>query len=133
MFDVLFQEYTNSKGEKLHFKDSQFLVFVNRILAFVISGLYLLMKRPPPHNCPLYKFAYCSLSNILSSWCQYEALKFVTFPTQVRISQVFQVLSENSKILWLFEQRLAGFFESSNEKGHSNIVLSPLTGLRKSI
>ena len=32
---------------------------------------------------PLNEFVYCSLSNILSSWCQYEALKYVNFPTQI--------------------------------------------------
>jgi len=32
---------------------------------------------------PLYEFVFCSLSNVISSWCQYEALKFVNFPTQV--------------------------------------------------
>ncbi|CAB3252476.1 unnamed protein product [Arctia plantaginis] len=32
---------------------------------------------------PLHKFSYCSLSNVLSAWCQYEALKYVSFPTQV--------------------------------------------------
>ncbi|CAK9302094.1 unnamed protein product [Gordionus sp. m RMFG-2023] len=31
----------------------------------------------------LYRYSYASLSNILSSWCQYEALKYVSFPTQV--------------------------------------------------
>lgn len=34
-------------------------------------------------RCPFYKYSFCSLSNILSSWFQYEALKFVSFPTQV--------------------------------------------------
>jgi adenosine 3'-phospho 5'-phosphosulfate transporter B2 len=32
---------------------------------------------------PLYKFSFSSVSNILSSVCQYEALKFLSFPTQV--------------------------------------------------
>lgn len=77
------QEYTNSKGEVGRFKDSQFLVFVNRILAFSLSGSYILLRRQPRHSMPLYKYAYCSFSNIMSSWCQYEALKFVSFPTQV--------------------------------------------------
>lgn len=81
---IYFQEYVNSIGEKEHFKDSQFLVFVNRILAFTISGLYLIIRKQPRHITPLYKYSYCSLSNILSSWCQYEALKFVSFPTQVK-------------------------------------------------
>ncbi len=65
------------------FKDSQFLVFVNRILAFAFSGLYLLTTEQRLHRTPLYKYSYCSVSNTLSSWCQYEALKFISFPTQV--------------------------------------------------
>jgi len=80
---VMTQEYTNSKGEVKHFKDSQFLVFVNRILAFTFSAAYILFSRQPRHVMPLYKYAYSSFSNIMSSWCQYEALKYVSFPTQV--------------------------------------------------
>ncbi|XP_014242483.1 adenosine 3'-phospho 5'-phosphosulfate transporter 1 isoform X2 [Cimex lectularius] len=80
---VMTQEYTNSAGDVGHFKDSQFLVFVNRILAFTLSGSYLLLRKQPKHTMPLYKYAYCSFSNIMSSWCQYEALKYVSFPSQV--------------------------------------------------
>ena len=29
------------------------------------------------------EFAFPSVSNMLSSWCQYEALKYVSFPTQM--------------------------------------------------
>uniref|UniRef100_A0A0M3IP59 Adenosine 3'-phospho 5'-phosphosulfate transporter 1 n=1 Tax=Ascaris lumbricoides TaxID=6252 RepID=A0A0M3IP59_ASCLU len=36
----------------------------------------------PPHVPPFYKHSFTSISNTLSSWCQYEALKFVSFPTQ---------------------------------------------------
>ncbi|CAD6238369.1 GSCOCG00008449001-RA-CDS [Cotesia congregata] len=91
---IMTQEYVNSIGEKEHFKDSQFLVFVNRILAFTISGLYLIIRKQPRHITPLYKYSYCSLSNILSSWCQYEALKFVSFPTQVlaKASKIIPVM-----------------------------------------
>lgn len=91
------------------FHDSQFLVFFNRVLAFItaIVGLIFIhiknyrLRRQVYHSsskyiassiisnksdsresAPLYKFIYCSLSNILSSWCQYEALKYVNFPTQ---------------------------------------------------
>lgn len=35
------------------------------------------------HDAPLYKFAFSSVSNIVSSVSQYEALKYVSFPTQV--------------------------------------------------
>ena len=37
------------------------------------------------HDAPLYKFAFSSVSNIVSSVSQYEALKYVSFPTQVII------------------------------------------------
>ena len=83
IYFVTFQTYENESGSKAHFKDSQFLVFVNRILAFVVSGIYILSTRQPRHRSPIYKYSYCSFSNILSAWCQYEALKYVSFPMQV--------------------------------------------------
>ena len=79
---IMTQEYVNGSNTA-RFKDSQFLVFVNRILAFLLSGAYLLHTDQPKHTAPLYKYSYCSLSNILSSWCQYEALKYVSFLVQV--------------------------------------------------
>jgi len=75
-------------GQEGQFKDSQFLVFVNRILAFSVALLYITVSRQRRHRAPLYKYSYCSFSNIMSSWCQYEALKFVSFPTQVRFLNV---------------------------------------------
>nr|CAG4650943.1 EOG090X05CU [Simocephalus serrulatus]SVE94208.1 EOG090X05CU [Simocephalus serrulatus] len=79
---IMTREY--SDGDKVEkFSDSQFLTFVNRILAFVFSGVYLLLFQQNVHRTPLYKYSFCSVSNTLSSWCQYEALKFVSFPTQV--------------------------------------------------
>ena len=43
-------------------------------------------------HCPPYKYMLCSLTNILSSWLQYESLHYVSFP--------LQVLSKSSKILF---------------------------------
>uniref|UniRef100_A0A8B9SX98 Adenosine 3'-phospho 5'-phosphosulfate transporter 1 n=1 Tax=Anas platyrhynchos TaxID=8839 RepID=A0A8B9SX98_ANAPL len=79
-------------GEK--FKDSQFLVFMNRILAFTVAGLYCALTKQPRHGAPMYKYSFASLSNILSSWCQYEALKYISFPTQVlaKASKVIPVM-----------------------------------------
>ena len=76
------------------FKNSQFLVFINRILAFMIGITVLFVKKQPPHTAPLYKYSYSSFSNIMSSWFQYEALKFVSFPTQVlaKASKVIPVM-----------------------------------------
>lgn len=91
---VMTQEYVDSDNNKGHFTDSQFLVFVNRILAFGLSGIYILCKRQPRRTAPLYKYVYCSFSNIMSSWCQYEALKFISFPTQVlaKASKIIPVM-----------------------------------------
>lgn len=85
-----------------HFHDSQFLVFANRSLAFLIALIYLYMRhrlgRFGQHqqpdsaialvghmtgSAPLFKYSFASFSNIMSAWFQYEALKFVNFPTQV--------------------------------------------------
>uniref|UniRef100_A0AC34QQ83 Adenosine 3'-phospho 5'-phosphosulfate transporter 1 n=1 Tax=Panagrolaimus sp. JU765 TaxID=591449 RepID=A0AC34QQ83_9BILA len=64
------------------FGDAQFLVLINRIVALILCLLFFIRdyKNQPVHVPPLYKHSFCSLSNTLSSWCQYEALKFVSFP-----------------------------------------------------
>ena len=66
----------------VHFHNSEFLVFMNRVIALFVAATYIFM-RGGNWNGPFYKFSFSSLSNICSSWCQYEALKFVSFPTQV--------------------------------------------------
>ncbi|XP_053316098.1 adenosine 3'-phospho 5'-phosphosulfate transporter 1 [Spea bombifrons] len=80
------------RGER--FRDSQFLVFMNRILALTVAGMYCAFTKQPRHGAPMYKYSFASLSNILSSWCQYEALKFISFPTQVlaKASKVIPVM-----------------------------------------
>ena len=81
---IMTQKYFNLlTGEKENFKNSQFLVFLNRLFAASLSATVLLVKNDFSTTAPLYKFSFASISNILSAWCQYEALKFVTFPTQV--------------------------------------------------
>ncbi|XP_072356440.1 adenosine 3'-phospho 5'-phosphosulfate transporter 1-like [Scyliorhinus torazame] len=76
------------------FQDSQFLVFMNRILAVTVAGLCCALTKQPRHGGPMYKYSFASISNILSSWCQYEALKFISFPTQVlaKASKVIPVM-----------------------------------------
>ena len=79
---VMTKKYGKDKNAE-RFKQSEFLVFMNRVSAMVLSGFCLAMKRQGKHGIPFYLYSYSSLSNILSSWCQYEALKYVSFPTQV--------------------------------------------------
>ncbi|KAH9399345.1 hypothetical protein TYRP_018260 [Tyrophagus putrescentiae] len=75
----------------VRFLNAQFLIFFCRLLAFSIAcgslvasqrrhlSAYLLHSRQPALHC----YSYCSLSNILSSWAQYETLKYVSFSVQV--------------------------------------------------
>lgn len=76
------------------FGNSQYLVFVNRILALVVAYFYIRMTNQPKNAAPTFKYSYCSISNVMSSWFQYEALKFVSFPTQVlgKASKVIPVM-----------------------------------------
>jgi len=91
MWGLLQEKIMTQLYDGQQFTDSQFLVFVNRILALVIAWVYLIVFERPNANpklrtireAPLYKYSYCAFSNIMSSWFQYEALKFVSFPTQV--------------------------------------------------
>lgn len=85
---------SNPEEEAERFQDSQFLVFMNRILALTVAGVWCLMFKQPRHGAPMYKYSFASLSNILSSWCQYEALKYISFPTQVlaKASKVIPVM-----------------------------------------
>lgn len=66
-----------------YFTSSYGLVFLNRLGGFVISGAMLYAFDPPRTDAIAYRFAFPSVSNMLSSWCQYEALKYVSFPTQM--------------------------------------------------
>lgn len=83
MWGYLQEKIMTSTYGDLKFKDSQFLVFMNRILALCMVSAYINMVKQPTHKTPLYKYSFSSFSNIMSSWCQYEALKYVSFPTQV--------------------------------------------------
>ncbi|XP_047508455.1 adenosine 3'-phospho 5'-phosphosulfate transporter 1 [Pieris napi] len=80
---IMTQEYVWKDGSVSRFNDSQFLVLINRVSAFALAFGRLRWTGEPVFAAPLYKFSYCSLTNIVSAWCQYEALKYVSFPTQV--------------------------------------------------
>ncbi|KAH8955921.1 hypothetical protein BDL97_07G010900 [Sphagnum fallax] len=69
--------------EKEFFKYSLFIVFCNRLLTCSVCMLIILVRQEDMRPvAPLYKYAGVSLSNVLATSCQYEALKFVSFPVQ---------------------------------------------------
>ena len=65
------------------FESSNFLVFSNRMFALLVAIPMMWYKGEDLGRAPFYKYALTSLSNTLSSWCQLEALKYVSFPLQV--------------------------------------------------
>uniref|UniRef100_A0A7N0UM74 UDP-galactose transporter n=2 Tax=Kalanchoe fedtschenkoi TaxID=63787 RepID=A0A7N0UM74_KALFE len=68
---------------KEYFKFSLFLVFCNRITTSVVSAATLIAsKKALDPVAPVYKYCLISVSNILTTTCQYEALKYVSFPVQ---------------------------------------------------
>jgi adenosine 3'-phospho 5'-phosphosulfate transporter B2 len=75
---IITQPY--SGGE--YFTSSYGLVFLNRLGGFIISALLFYITKPAPTTAIVYEFSFPSVTNMLSSWCQYEALKYVSFPTQ---------------------------------------------------
>ncbi|XP_047174615.1 UDP-galactose/UDP-glucose transporter 5-like [Vigna umbellata] len=70
-------------AEKEYFKYSLFLVFCNRITTSAVSGGSLLAsKKAMDPVAPVFTYCLISVSNILTTTCQYEALKYVSFPVQ---------------------------------------------------
>mmetsp|Transcript_2924 Transcript_2924/g.8576 ORF Transcript_2924/g.8576 Transcript_2924/m.8576 type:complete len:348 (+) Transcript_2924:306-1349(+) len=68
------------------FPSTIFLVCANRALALVVAWALMTYKnrvlQQPSPKVPFYQYSPCSISNIVSSWAQYECLKYVSFPTQ---------------------------------------------------
>ena len=66
------------------FPSATFLVFANRILAIAIAAVLCLYRHGTLQSgAPFWYFSPCSMSNVLSSYGQYAALKYVAFPLQV--------------------------------------------------
>jgi len=62
------------------FKNPNFLIFCNRFMAFMIAFSVCYATNTLRPKCGLYKFSYCSISNIMSSFCQFASLQFLSFP-----------------------------------------------------
>ena len=59
------------------------IVFVNRSLTCLVALITNLVKGESlAPVAPVYSYAAVSFSNVIATSCQYEALKYVTFPVQ---------------------------------------------------
>ncbi len=75
---------TQPWGEKnVKFNHSVFLVMCNRITSMSIASIIMLVRRESFAPCaPIQSYLAISISNMLATTCQYEALLYVSFPTQ---------------------------------------------------
>jgi len=65
------------------FKFSVFLVMTNRCVSMMVAILVLaVLQSNLAPVAPIYKYAAVSASNVVATTCQYEALKYVSFPVQ---------------------------------------------------
>eukprot|EP00971_Amphidinium_carterae_P116650 2310609-Amphidinium_carterae.1 len=57
---------------------------INRICAVMLGvGGILVCRESFLNTAPLWKYLVISLTNVYASTCQYEALKYVSFPVQM--------------------------------------------------
>ncbi|GMH35667.1 hypothetical protein BSKO_03535 [Bryopsis sp. KO-2023] len=65
------------------FKESLFLVLCNRTVTTVVALVALLsMNLEVKPVAPIYSYFAISFSNVVATTCQYEALKYLSFPMQ---------------------------------------------------
>ena len=76
---MLTRRYPRYTGE--YFTYSYALVFTNRFWTLIMSSMLMIYLKPRrSQTTVLYEYSFPSISNMLSSWCQYEALRYVSFP-----------------------------------------------------
>jgi hypothetical protein len=60
-----------------YFQNSYGLVFLNRLGGLILSAYLMYYFKIPWIPSPLWEYSFPSVANMLSSWCQYEALIYV--------------------------------------------------------
>eukprot|EP00968_Pinguiococcus_pyrenoidosus_P021077 scaffold2671_cov252-Pinguiococcus_pyrenoidosus.AAC.7 len=95
-----------------YFTHSYTLVFVSRIVGLAVSVVLMYITKTPwswsTSVDQLYEFSYSSVTNMLSSWCQYEALKYVSFPT-ASLSKAFKLVPVMTMGYILLDRQYPGY------------------------
>ncbi|KAL3620631.1 UDP-galactose/UDP-glucose transporter 5B [Castilleja foliolosa] len=121
--------------KKEYFKYSLFLVFCNRITTSAVSaGVLLASKKAVEPVAPIYKYGAVSVSNILTTTCQYEALKYVSFPVQTlaKCAKMIPVMATNIPLTHLgsavkFQQIWATFIMQKKYTGRDYLFAALVT------
>jgi adenosine 3'-phospho 5'-phosphosulfate transporter B2 len=84
MYGVIQERIMSEEYDGEMFRISVFLVLCNRLVAIAYASLMTTMKGEEfAPKAPLWKYLAISFSNVAATWCQYEALKWVSFPVQM--------------------------------------------------
>jgi adenosine 3'-phospho 5'-phosphosulfate transporter B2 len=76
---MLTRRYPRHTGD--YFTYAYALVFFNRLWTLILSSSLMWYLKPRlSRSTVIYEYSFPSISNMLSSWCQYEALRYVSFP-----------------------------------------------------
>jgi solute carrier family 35 (adenosine 3'-phospho 5'-phosphosulfate transporter), member B2 len=67
------------------------LVFLSRLGGLLLSMVLMYYFRVEWVKSPLWEYSFPSVANMLSSWCQYKALEYVTFPVQM-LAKAFKIV-----------------------------------------
>jgi len=84
VYGILQERIMTVRYDDEMFRHSVFLVLCNRLVAVLFAAVLASMhKESLANNAPLRLYLIVSLSNVIASTCQYEALKHVSFVVQM--------------------------------------------------
>ena len=91
-----------------YFTYSYGLVFQSRVVGLLLSGFLMWYLKQEWEFAPLWEYSFPSVANMLSSWCQYEALRYVSFPTQM-LAKGFKMVPVMLAGTFLHEKRYESY------------------------
>ena len=91
LWGLLQERILTQTYDGVFFEYSYGLVFINRLGGLILSSVCVYYFKVAWVKTPLWEFSFPSVANMLSSWCQYEALKYVSFPTQM-LAKAFKMV-----------------------------------------
>merc|ERR1711953_986825 len=84
VYGVIQERIMTIPYDGVYFKTSVFMVLCNRLWAILYAAFMVFIKGESFKNvAPLWKYLAISFSNVAATYCQYEALKWVSFPVQM--------------------------------------------------